>query len=63
MTYVKLPPTPVFDKALKESGGYFSFLDRYFDDEMNPYPDTPEELVKELDLIAEASGDAWRDRE
>lgn len=63
MTYVKFPPTPVFDKALKDAGDYFSFLDEYFDDEMNPLPGTPEELVKELDLLVEDSGDTRVDCE
>ena len=42
----ELPETPVFD-SLVEKYGSLSVFDMYFDDNMDPLPDAPKELIDE----------------
>lgn len=48
----ELPETPVFD-SLVEKYGSLSVFDMYFDDNMDPLPDAPKELIDETKKIRE----------
>ena len=46
-----LPPTPVMDAMAEEYGGISEVLEKFFDKDLNPLPDAPEDLKRETEML------------
>lgn len=44
------PPTPFFD-SLVEKHGSMSVFEKFFDKNLDPLPDAPDELKREVELL------------
>lgn len=46
-----LPPTPVMDSLAERYGGVSEVLEMFFDENLEPLPDAPEELKRETKML------------